>query len=532
MRKKLPSILAAFLVMLSTSTISWSQGLAIATPAGPPADVIAMPKGSVDKALARLPAVIADIMQRSQVPGMAVAVVHGNRTLYAKGFGRRDISSKDSKNRVDEHTLFQIASISKSLSATLASMAVSDSKASWDDPVSRFLPDFKLGNDYVSKNATIGDFFAHRSGLPPTAGDELEDLGFSRADVLQRLQQLPLDPFRISYHYANFSTTIGAEAVAAAEKQSWEELAEDRLFKPLGMKDTSYRYADFQAHENRARLHAYQNGRFKPFGERNADAQAPAGGVSSNVVDLAEWLKLLLANGKHDGRQLIAPDALLPALSPQSFSARPHDTSSRSGFYGYGFNTNIELGGRPSMGHSGAFLLGAGTSFRIVPSADIGIIVLTNGAPIGAAEAVVASFTDLALYGKTTRDWFDAYHGAMLGFFEPQGDLSTEQPPKSPKAARELRDYVGHYDNAFFGPADISEKDGGLVMQLGPKAMQFPLQHWDDETFAFTPIGEAELVNSRASLKFGLTSDAKSGGFEIRFYNGNGLGQWIKQQSN
>src|SRR5690606_28248574 len=100
-----------------------------------------------------------------------------------------------------------------------------------------------------------------------------------------------------------------------------------------------------------------------------------------------------------------------------------------------------DTGGRPVMGHSGAFLLGAGTSFRIVPSAGIGIVVLTNGAPVGAAEAVVAEFTDVALYGKSTRDWYAAYHGVMQGFFVPQADLSTQTRPTSPRPAHPLRQY-------------------------------------------------------------------------------------------
>lgn len=363
--------------------------------------------------------------------------------------------------------MFQIASISKSISATVASIEVTKGVVAWDDPVAKHLSGFKLNNDYVSEHGTIGDFFAHRSGLPGTAGDDLEDLGFKRNDVIARLQHLPLDPFRTSYHYANFSTTIGAEAVAAAAHEPWDKLADEQLLQPLGMKSTSYRHADYVANDNRAALHVYQNGRFLPLGQRNADEQAPAGGVSSTVVDLAEWVKLLLANGEYKGKRLIAEEALLPALSPQSFSARAHDTSARSGFYGYGFNVNTELGGRPSMGHSGAFLLGAGTAFKIVPSADIGIIVLTNGAPVGAAESVVAQFTDIALYGKASRDWFAAYNGAMKGFFQPQGDLSFKEKPAAPLPSKALQEYTGSFDNAYFGKTEVKEVNGTLTLVLG-----------------------------------------------------------------
>ncbi|MDQ1762002.1 serine hydrolase [Achromobacter xylosoxidans] len=525
MNRKHTLVTGVILLALGGATAAWSQSVPIASAPNPPADAVAIPAGSKERALRELPQIIADIMQRSQVPGMAVAVVIDGKTVLAQGYGTREAGKQAP---VDAQTVFQIASISKSLSATVAAIEVSKGRAAWDDPVSRYLPDFKLSNAYVSERATIGDFFAHRSGLPGTAGDDLEDLGFSRDDVIARLRLLPLDAFRTSYHYANFSTTIGAQAVAKAAGRPWEQLADEQLFKPLGMKSTSYRYGDFEARGNRAVLHAYQNGRFVPTGQRDADQQAPAGGVSSTVVDLAEWLKLLLADGQYQGKTLIAPGALLPALSPQAYSARAHDLDSRSGFYGYGFNVNTELGGRPSMGHSGAFLMGTGTTFRIVPSAGIGIVVLTNGAPVGAAESVAASFTDTALYGKPTRDWFAAYNGAMKAFFEPQADLSGQADPAKPVASKALSQYTGRFDNPYYGPAEIQEANGALTLVLGPKGMRFPLRHWDGDTYAFSPAGEAELVASLASIVFKM-DQGRAQGFDIKFYDDNGLGRWVRK---
>lgn len=525
MNRKHTLVTGVILLALGGGTAVWSQPVPIASAPNPPADAVAIPPGSKERALQELPQIVADIMRRSQVPGMAVAVVIDGKTVLAQGYGTREAGKQAP---VDAQTVFQIASISKSLSATVAAIEVSKGRASWDDPVSRYLPDFRLSNAYVSERATIGDFFAHRSGLPGTAGDDLEDLGFSRGDVIARLRLLPLDAFRTSYHYANFSTTIGAEAVAKAAGRPWEQLADDQLFKPLGMKSTSYRYGDFEARSNRAVLHAYQHGRFVPAGQRNADQQAPAGGVSSTVVDLAEWLKLLLADGQYQGKALITPGALLPALSPQAFSARAHDLDSRSGFYGYGFNVNTELGGRPSMGHSGAFLMGTGTTFRIVPSAGIGIVVLTNGAPVGAAESVAASFTDTALYGKPTRDWFSAYNGAMKAFFEPQADLSGQADPAKPAASKALSQYTGRFDNPYYGPAEIQEANGALTLVLGPKGMRIPLRHWDGDTYAFAPVGEAELVASLASIVFRM-DQGRAQGFDIKFYDDSGQGRWVRK---
>ena len=89
----------------------------------------------------------------------------------------------------------------------------------WDTPIVSKLPWFALSDPAVTKMVTVGDMFSHRSGLPDHAGDMLEDLGYDRRYVLERLRQLPLDPFRISYAYTNFGLTAGAEAVAVGRGQ-------------------------------------------------------------------------------------------------------------------------------------------------------------------------------------------------------------------------------------------------------------------------------------------------------------------------
>ena len=117
----------------------------------------------------------------------------------------------------------------------------------WDTPIVSKLPWFALSDPVVTRMVTVGDMFSHRSGLPDHAGDMLEDLGYDRRQVLDRLRQLPLDPFRISYAYTNFGLTAGAEAVAVSAGKPWEDLADEVLFDPLGMTSTSYRFADYAA---------------------------------------------------------------------------------------------------------------------------------------------------------------------------------------------------------------------------------------------------------------------------------------------
>lgn len=490
----------------------------------PPQDVIALAPDGVDKAVADLPDAITDILKRSGVPGAAVAVVHGGQTVFARGFGVRKIGTDA---RVDAQTVFQIASLSKPIAGTVAAIAVSKGLVDWNDTAIRYLPGLTLSDPYVTANATIGDFFAHRTGLPPAAGDTLEDIGFDRQSIIERLRYVPLDPFRTSYNYANFGITIGGEAVAAAAGKSWDDLADSLLFAPLGMTATSYRHADFRARPNRAVLHALEDGKFQPRYDRNPDPQAPAGGASSNVVDLAEWLKLLLANGKRGSAEIIRPDALMPALRAQAFSGPARTPDARSGFYGYGFNVVVNANGRPAMNHSGAFVLGAATNMQMIPSADVAIIVLTNGSPVGAAEAIATRFMDIVQYGAPTRDWYPLFSAMMKPYLVPEGDLVGKTPPASPAAAQPLTAYVGTYANPFFGPARIETDGDRLVLALGPADFRLLLTHWDGDTFAASPTTENTPAGSRSSVTFTLT-DGKAASVRVNYLDAEGLATWTR----
>src|SRR3546814_651887 len=117
----------------------------------------------------------------------------------------------------------------------------------------------------------------------------------------------------------------------------------------------------------------------------------------------------------------------------------------------------------------------------------------------------------------------------MLGFFAPPSDLSTQKRPPSPPPCHPLQQYVGSYENAYFGPAEIQESDSIMTLVLGPKAMRFKLDHWDGSTFFFTPPGEAELVASQASITFRVDKDQPAGSFVIKMYDEDGQGTWTRK---
>lgn len=478
---------------------------------------LAIPPGQVDAAVARLDELAADIMRRSNIPGMAVAVVKDGKVVYAKGFGVRRIGSPEA---VDANTVFQLASMSKPIGATVVAGVVSQNSVTWNTPVASLLPGFRLADDLASQQVTIGDLYAHRSGLPDHAGDQLEDLGYDRAQVIERLRHVPIDGFRVKYAYTNFGLTAGAEAAATAAGADWATLSERLLYQPLGMTSTSSRLADFMRQGNRAFPHVKRDGRYQALYQREPDAQSPAGGVSSSVNDIAHWMSLVLQNGSYQGKALIRPEALLPAISPQIVNAPADSASARAGFYGYGFNVGTSSSGRTRLSHSGAFLLGAGTAFSITPAAGVAIVTLTNAAPVGAAEALNASFDDLVEFGVVTRDWYAAYSERMVALYALDGSLAGQQPPAQPVPALDYAAYTGRYTNAYYGDAVIESSGGSLQLRMGPTgAKTYALRHWSGNTFVFDLAGENAEVGSVSRIDFRPAAAGVPQGLQIEYYS-------------
>jgi CubicO group peptidase (beta-lactamase class C family) len=490
----------------------------------PPPLVPAMPlpDNAVENAVAKLDGLIDDLMKKSGLPGMAVAVVHGGKTVYAKGFGVKDVRNGDGPaNKIDPDTVFQLASLSKPLGSTVVAHQVGLNAISWDTPIVEKLPWFALADPAVTKMVTVGDMYSHRSGLPDHSGDLLEDLGYDRRYVLDRLRDYPLDPFRISYAYTNFGLTAGAEAVAVGAGKSWEELSQDVLYKPLGMTSTSSRFDEYVARTNRAVGHIHVDGRYAPDYVRDPQPEAPAGGVSSSINDMSHWLTMLLANGSYEGQQVVDAKALLPALTPQSVSDRASEPAMRSGFYGYGFNVGTTSAARQQLSHSGAFELGSGTNFLMLPSADVAIVALTNATPSGVPETLTAEFADLVQFGEVREDWWTPYHNAFEQMEQPVGSLVGQQPPANPAQPAPLASYVGEYQNPFWGRARVTEKDGGLELALGPKLV-VPLKHWDGNVFSVSFVRENSPPGSISKATF------DGNALKLEYWDEDGKGTFLR----
>jgi len=483
---------------------------------------------AIDKATAALDGIVESAIKRTGLPGVAVGVVYKDKVIYAKGLGMREVGKP---GKIDPDTVFLLASVSKPIASTIVAKLVGNGVVKWDDPAKRLNPAFALNDSYVTEHATIADLLSHRSGLHTGAGDLLEDLGFDRTYILSHLDQQPLDPFRATYHYSNFGYTAGAIAAAVAAGKSWEDLADEALFKPAGMTTASYRHADYLAHEDRAHIHVrLKDGTWVAKHDRDADAEAPAGGASASLNDMLRFLRLQLGNGTLDGKEIVNADALAPAQEPQVIPGPPRLPAARAGFYGFGWNVSYDDEGRVRLGHSGAFELGTATNITFMPGEDVGIVVLTNGMPIGVAEAIPAAFLDIAQNGKETVDWIGFLGGVfdkMRAAEAPEVDYA--KVPANPKPARDLIAYTGQYGNGYYGPLTVTADGGKLSMTLGPQEepTTFALTHFNGDTFSFETVGEN--ANGLAGAIFTVGDDGKASKVMLDYYDRTELGTFMRE---
>ncbi|WP_428029245.1 serine hydrolase [Ancylobacter sp.] len=476
----------------------------------------------LEAALPQLDAMAARAVAEGQVPGLALVVVHRDKVVFLKGYGRREAGKP---GVVDADTVFQLASFSKPISATVVAALVGEKVLDWDSTVASLDPSFQLMGAYPSQQVSVRDLFAHRSGLPGEAGNELEALGFEREAILHRLRLVPpSSSFRAGYSYSNFGLTAGAVAAAAPTGKSWEEVAQEKLYAPLGMASTSSRHADFITHENRAALHIGGPGHWAATLARQPDAQAPAGGVSSTVRDLAQWMRLELANGMFDGRRLI-PEAALEATHQPLMTRGANPVTGAPSFYGLGWVVEFGRHG-VSWGHAGAFSVGARTLVTLYPEAELGIVVLTNAFPTGVPEGLAAQFFDLAFDGTPEKDWMGPWNAAYAGMFAPAMEAARARfaPRADALPAAPLAAYEGRYANDYVGVAEVASVGAGLELRLGPEGKaRFPLTHFNRDIFLYYPTPETPDVPSAAS--FTLGAEGVAGALTLEDFGPSGLGR-------
>ncbi|MBI1767552.1 MAG: serine hydrolase [Bacteroidetes bacterium] len=464
-------------------------------------------------------------MATMPLAGLAVAVVKDGKVIHAKGYG---ITSVKTKEKVDENTLFAIASNSKAFTTMALALLVDDGKLRWQDKVVDYIPEFKMYDPYVTANFNIQDLLTHRSGLGLGAGDLMffPDGGdFTIKDVLKSFQyQKPVSAFRTKYDYDNLLYIVAGEVVARVSGQSWADFVENRIMKPLGMTRSASVYQNLKDKKNTAMPHAVEKGELKQLETytKNDASIGAAGGIYASVNDLSKWMLMHLNGGKYgEGlkSQLVSAANHREMLRPHTFlgfNSKP-DPTAKVHFNAYGLGWGIaDLNGYIIFSHTGG-LPGMLSKTTLVPELNLGIIVLTNTDPGGFSfQTISRSIADSYLGIKV-----DRISQAMKTIKEMDnaGDSVTTAVWNTVKNAKadhlKLENFVGTYRDNWFGNVTITLKDG----QLWFTSMRSPKLHgkmsfYKANTFAIR--WDYQDMNCDAFATFSLDEEGNANGIKLK----------------
>ncbi len=341
-----------------------------------------------------------------RVPGAAVAVVKDGQPLLVGGFGIREVGQP---GKVDADTIFQLASVSKTFTATATAAMVDAGKIAWEQPVSEVLPGFEMATPYATEWMHSQDLLTHRAGFEGFFGDIFDHLGFERNDILRRLRHVePGYSFRDHPEYSNLGFFVAGEAAARVNGTTFEKLVAAKITDPLGMTRTG-KAAEWLASSdlNLSGHHRLVDGEPLVIPQANTSPVfVAAGGLSSTANDLARYLEMLLAEGRRGDATILSAEAVAAMLEPviadtPGFAEFPpidatsgFDYSPGWGIFHYNGHRIIEKGGA---------LDGIRTVVVLVPEAGLGIAILANLNLTAFPEAVRAGILQRQL-GRSGED--------------------------------------------------------------------------------------------------------------------------------
>lgn len=398
--------------------------------------------------------VVAELKDTS-TPGAAIAIISGDRLIYAKGFG---VSNVETGAPMVPNMLFRIGSTTKMFTAAALVTLAEEGRIKLDEPLSNYV---KGLNPKISQ-VTAHQLLTHTAGIideAPMYGDH-DDSALGRTIRSWKDDQLFTEPGKI-ISYSNPGYWLAGFTVETIGGKPYADQMSESLFKPLGMTSTTFRptvamtYPLAQGHNASAGSTPTV---VRPFAD-NA-ASWPAGSMFTNVMDLSRFIIAFMNGGKLDGKQVLSPAVIAKLAAPHAVIPSQPDAS-----YGYGLMMSNYRGVRV-VEHGGS-RSGYGSVIKMVPEQRFGVIVLGNRSGVA--------------LNKTAEKAMEL----MLPLKPREPDKTKEGLPMS---ASEMANYVGRYGQRDVG-FEILLKDGKLFLKQG--ANELPISKVADNGFSAAPPGNS-----------------------------------------
>lgn len=460
--------------------------------------------------LSSLDASINSAMKEWKVPGAAVAIVRDQSVVYMKGFGVRELGKSDP---VTPDTLFDIGSCTKAFTSAAIAILVDQGKMQWDGKVNEYIPFFHLRDPLADENVTIRDLLTHRTGVPSTDLLWYVFPEASREQLIRRLAYAtPNVGFRTKFQYQNVMYVVAGYAAGEVAHSTWDDFVRTSIFQPLGMDASDTRSVDAEKSPDHASPHEENpDGSVKVIPWRNIDNAGPAGSINSSARDMAKWMTLQLNSGKYDGKQLITEKSMREMQSPQmvidSGGEIPTVFFPDSTQLSYGLGWFVQqYRGHQLILHAGD-IDGFSTMVVLIPEIHTAYFVVIN---LGSFYRQVLSYQIAdRLLNLPDAGWdahFKKLETDLKAEEKEQGEAWESKRTPGTHPSRELSAYVGAYQNALYGDAEVVMENQKLALHF--HSIKGDLDHFQYDTFV-VKFGE------KTRLSFCLDKDGTVTAFTV-----------------
>lgn len=482
---------------------------------------------------------ITEAMQAFNIPGVAVAIVENDQVVFSQGFGLKEYGKPD---KVTSDTLFGIASNTKAMTVALLAQLVDKYELSWQTKVVDIVPEFQLYNAFVTNQFTLIDLLSHRSGLGYGAGDLIiwPQRNHTERDIYNGLKHLPqTSAFRTEFAYNNLMYIIAGKVIEKITQKSWHKTIQDRLFKPLGMNNSSANFSLLTSSLsnkkiNIAKPHLLIKEQLTVVESDYLTNFSSAGSVISNVHDMALWLKVLLNKGELNKGKLNEENVVaatppfiklnweidtslnqLYSKTQASLMWHPHISRKVSAteveqdnthFSAYGLGWFLkDFHGMKLVHHSGG-IRGMVSRVLLVPEKNIGVVILTNQESNAAINAIYREIFEVYL-NLPQKNW--------IAFYQQQEQKQLKRELNRLRAIEKrlipsgssplnLDHYAQTYIDKWYGEIVINKENNKLRMTFSQTPLlKGELIYYQDNTFVVR--WDDRTLNADAYVKFSVT---------------------------
>ncbi len=450
--------------------------------------------------LAGLDTLFNRVLKEWKAAGFAVAVVHKDTVIYAKGFGYRDV---EKKLPVTPNTLFAIGSVTKSFTSSLIGLLQKEGKVDYDKPAVTYLPELRFYNDALNNSITLRQMMSHQTGLPR------HDLSWylfttaSRDSVLRRVQyQQPTFAPRERWQYNNFMFTAQGAIAEKFMRTTWEDAVRKSIFEPLQMRRSNFSVSDLEADADAAKGYNVKGDSvIHRRNYYNINAMGPAGSINSSVTEMAAWLRTWINGGKFRGKEILPLPYTTQAMTSQAIANAGLPTKEKPDvhFSTYGFGWFLQsYRGHYRVDHGGN-IDGFSASASFFPTDSVGIVVLSNQDGSAVPSIVRNTLAD-RLLNLAPYNWHDDLRREVEKARATQKATEKVKPPMAPtKPTHPLKDYEGIYLHPGYGSFDVMAKGDSLFARTASYALW--LRHNNYDVFDPFIVDAAEGIDTTDGME-------------------------------